>query len=347
MKKLATLFCFLLFSIFINAQVVNSNEKSIGAFYNATVNQLKLDGGKIEFQLRLKKPNETIYTKKEQISAIKSKTWFLNLGITNTKSFLSVNDFDFNSVGYKGGITFQNSFNKIYLDKNESLMTKKLFTSRIGGEIQLDRFKNYNPNSNMVTNALPITINFNANFNYYFFNTSFFKVGTMIPGLNLELTPITYNSSSLENYISSTNTTSINNVFFTKNKSFDGKYGVLENRNQASFISFSSPFIFDKKILNSFYFTPIPHVSWQTIKGGKPSYNVGFAFGFLNKPIKGSIENVEDKIYSYKNKKDQKVSKKYRKFNVPSFLSFGIDWNYHNGKESSPNYFITGSFSLD
>ena len=75
---------------------------------------------------------------------------------------------------------------------------------------------------------------------------------------------------------------------------------------------------------------------------------MGLALGFLNKPVKGN-ENLEDlKEVEIKDKNDKTIKKvKSRKFNVPSFLSFGVDWNYLGSKSGSPNYFITGSFTID
>lgn len=345
MKKLP-IYLLLFFSIVINAQIVNSNEKTIGEFYNADVNQFTLNAGKVELQFRLRKPSSTLWYRGDsptkQYTAKKTRMLFLDIGLTNTKSFLNVNDFDFDAVGLKTGLTYQSSFNGIFIDDKGKILVNKLTTWRIGGAIQFDRFKNFDSKTTAISNESPVTINFKGGVNFYLFNPSYFKKGTIIPNFNVQLTPLTYNSGSLQNYMLESSTTTNNNVVFTKNKSFDGKYGILENNSQASFVSFSSPFIFDKKILKTFYFAPIPHISWQTAAGNKPSYNLGLALGFLNKPIKGD-EKTED----LKSEKVNGKQIKYRKFNVPSFLSFGIDWNYKGGKGGSPNYFITGSFSLD
>lgn len=347
MKKIGLLLL-LLTSLSIQSQIINSNEKTIGEFYNADVNQFTLNGGKVELQFRLRDPKtENWFIRKSNskvYSALKTRMLYLDVGLTNTKSFLNVNDFDFSTVGFKSGLTYQSSFNTILVDDSGNPIVNNLTTWKVGGNIQFDRFKNFDPNTSIISNELPVTINFNGGVNFYHFKPSY----TIIPNINIQLTPLTYNSGSLQNYILSSNTTTNNNVIFTKNKSFDGKYGVLENSNQNSFVSFSSPFIYDKKVLNTLHIAPIPHISWQTAKGSKPTYNLGIALGLLNKPVKNN-EKIEDLEEVEIKDKDGNVIKiaKSRKFNVPSFLSFGVDWNYQGGKGSSPNYFITGSFSLD
>jgi hypothetical protein len=351
MKKLP-IYLLLLLSVYINAQIVNSNEKTIGEFYNADVSQFTLNGGKVELQFRLRTPKtENWFIKNSDpkiYSALKTRMLFLDVGLTNTKSFLNVNDFDFDAVGLKAGLTYQSSFNTILVDDLGNPMINKLTTWKVGGNIQFDRFKNFNPNTNIISNESPVTINLKAGVNFYRFNPSYFKKGTVIPNFNVQLTPLTYNSGSLQNYILSSNTITNNNIVFTKNKSFDGKYGVLENSNQTSFVSFSSPFIFDEKVFNTFHIAPIPHLSWQTANGAKPIYNIGIALGLLNKPVKNNEKIKDLKEVEIKDKNGRVIKKvKSRKFNVPSFLSFGIDWNHKGGKGSSPNYFITGSFSLD
>ena len=79
--------------------------------------------------------------------------------------------------------------------------------------------------------------------------------------------------------------------------------------------------------------SPIPYVSYKAIENSKPRLNSGSALSFLSK----SLLDKERK---------QKGNSTYRKFNVPSFLMIGVDWNYQDGKGSSPNYFISGSIKL-
>lgn len=347
------LLVFILFiSVSLNAQIVNSNEKTIGDFYNADVSQFTLNGGEVSLQFRLRDPkSETWFLKKSNpkiYSALKTRMLFLNVGLTNTKSFLNVNDFDFESVGFKAGVTYQSAFNAILVDNSGNPIVNKLITWKVGGDIQFDRFKNFDPATSQISNEMPLSISAKAGVNFYMFNPSFFKTGTVIPNFNVQVAPVTYNSGSLKNYILSSNTTSAGNVLFTKSSSFDGKYGTLLNNNTSSFVSFSSPFIFDKKVFNTFYIAPTPHISWQTANGTKPIYNMGLALGFLNKPVKGN-ENLKDlkEVKIYDKDTDKTIVVKSRKFNVPSFLSFGVDWNYLGSNSGSPNYFITGSFTID
>ena len=67
---------------------------------------------------------------------------------------------------------------------------------------------------------------------------------------------------------------------------------------------------------------------------GKPRLNGGIAIGVLASSIvNNKIEKDED-------------GDEYRTFNVPSYITIGVDWNYQNGQGSKPNYFIAGSIKF-
>ena len=95
MKKIIIL-VFLLNTIFLKAQIINSNKNTIAEFYDGQVKRVELNGAKVSMQFRLK-PWITKYNyvnQPEIRSAIKINSLFLNAGITNTSSFLNLNKFD-------------------------------------------------------------------------------------------------------------------------------------------------------------------------------------------------------------------------------------------------------------
>ena len=109
---------FALNTIYLNAQIINSNKSTIAEFYDGQVKSIEINGAKVSSQFRLKKwANKYNYVNHPEIrSASKNNSFFLNVGITNTSSFLNLNKFDFKeNNGYIFGLTFQHSFSEIYL----------------------------------------------------------------------------------------------------------------------------------------------------------------------------------------------------------------------------------------
>lgn len=339
MKKIIIL-VFLLNTIFLKAQIINSNKNTIAEFYDGQVKRVELNGAKVSMQFRLKSWM-TIYdyvNPPEIRSAIKINSLFLNAGITNTSSFLNLNKFDFKeNNGYTFGLTFQQSFNEIYL-ASDSLRNNphRLKSFTISLDYQRDKFNNFNPENNSINKATPNKLILKGALSLYNFNykeNSKFKY-TWIPTLSSQVNVIGYNENKLQNYLMSDNITTASDITFTNSNSFDGKYGVIENNIKSAQVSLSLPIVPDKSFLKLPIISPIPYLSYEVFDNDKPRLNGGFAIGLLSSSI------VDSKRVS----KDGGV---YRKFNVPSFLTIGVDWNYQDGIGSKPNYFVSGSIKLN
>ena len=199
-----------------------------------------------------------------------------------------------------------------------------------------DKFNNFDPTSNSISKAKPDNLTLSSGYSLYIFNykdNAKFKY-SIVPTINAYANLIGYNESGLKNYILNSNIQSVQNIQFKGSKSFDGKYGTIDNSIQSFEISISSPLIPENRLFKGVpIISPIPYVSYKVIENSKPRLNGGFALSFLSK----SLLDKERK---------QKGNSTYRKFNVPSFLMIGVDWNYQDGKGSSPNYFISGSIKL-
>jgi len=250
------------------------------------------------------------------------------------------NPFDFKSVGYKGGVTFQQSFSKIYTDSlYEKILYPKLWTWTLSASIGVDRFDNFDPIKNEIDNVFPVKAGVNGGLSRYIFSSKKeWYNGTFIPTANAKINFIEYNK--LQNFLLNENVNSNSQVTFTNN-SFDGKFGVLDNDIQSSYLSFAFPYVPNNKTYFS-YIAPIPHVSWETFSNSSPRYNGGIALGFLSKGIIGS-EGKKDKD------KNKKVipNTYYKSFNAPSFLSIGVDWNFAGGKTKKPQYSVSGTFRFN
>ncbi|WP_425628720.1 hypothetical protein [Cellulophaga lytica] len=338
MKKILLL-TFVLNSLFLNAQIINSNKSTIAEFYDGQVKTVELNGAKVSTQFRLKTwTNEYNYVNQPEIrSAIKNNSFFLNAGITNTSTFLNLNKFDFKeNNGYTFGLTFQHSFNEIYL-ASDSLKYNphRLQSYTVSLNYQRDKFNNFNPENNMIDKATPSKLILKGAWSLYNFNyreNTKFKY-TWIPTFSGQVNIIGYNENDLQNYLMNDNITNVSDIVFTSAKSFDGKYGVVDNNIKSAQISFSLPIVPDKSFLKLPIISPIPYLSYEVFENNKPRLNGGFALGLLSSTI------VDSKSVS----KDGGV---YRKFNVPSFLTIGVDWNYQDGIGSKPNYFVSGSIKL-
>lgn len=340
MKNIFILTILLLNSLIGYSQIVNSNKTTLAQFFDADVNRVELNGAKISTQLRLKKwKTPYVYKNHPEIkSAEKNNAVFFNVGATNTSSILNLNKFDFKeNNGYTFGIEFQHSFSEIYLSKDSTNMNPfKLKSFFFSLNYTRDKFNNFDPTLNNISKARPNNLTLNSGYSLYIFNyrnISKFKY-SLVPTINISANLIGYNDSSLKNYILNSNIQGIQNIQFTDSKVFDGKYGTIDNSIQSFEISVSSPLIPENRLFKGIpIISPIPYVSYKIIENSKPRLNGGFALSFLSK----SLLDKERK---------QKDSSTYRKFNVPSFLMIGVDWNYQDGNGSGPNYFISGSIKL-
>lgn len=322
------------------AQLKDSNKNTVGEFYDGKVKRVELNGAKVATQFRIKhwKKKYEYIAQPDIRSAVKNNSFFINAGITNTSNFLNLNKFDFKeNNGYTIGITFQHSFDEIYL-ASDSLQFNphKLQSYTISLDYQRDKFKNFNTENNEISKVTPDKLILKGGYSIYKFH---YKENAKIkyvwiPSFNGRINLIGYNENNLQNFLLNDKINVIDNISFTDASSFDGKYGIIDNNIQSAQISFSSPIVPDKSFLNLPIFSPIPYFSYEVFDKSKPRWNAGFALGILSTSL------VDSKSV----KKDGGV---YRKFNVPSFLTIGVDWNHQNGIGSKPNYFVSGSIKLE
>ncbi|WP_340202006.1 hypothetical protein [Ascidiimonas sp. W6] len=340
MKKIL-ISIFLLKSIFSMGQVINSNKTTVAQFYNAEVKTIELNGAKVQAQFKLgflSWSDDYVYKNQPEIrSAQKHNTFFLNLGITNSSSFLNLNKFDFKeNNGYVVGATYQHSFSEIYLAADSTNYNPhRLQSWTVSLNYQKDKFKNYNPETDEITTARPEQLILKGGYSLYKFkyrDTAKFKF-SWIPSINGQINIIDYNSTKLQNYLLNDLGTEDGEVTFTSSTNFSGKYGVIDNNVSSANLSISSPFVPEDSFWKLPILSPIPYAGVSVFDGDKPRWNAGIALGLLS----GSLLDSERK---------EKAGGIYRKFNVPSFLTIGVDWNYQNGIGSKPNYFITGSIKL-
>lgn len=342
MKKILILSIILLSNVFVHSQIVNSQKNTIGEFYDADVKRVELNGAKVSSQIRLRSFSKAyIFSvhpdSAKTRSALKHNTFYLNFGITNTSSFLNLNKFNFKeNNGFTFGFTFQHSFNEIYLSSDSmkyNPVSLWAFTTSI--DYTRDKFKNYDPSSLSISTVNPNTLTLSGGVSRYKFHyreTAKFKF-SWVPSIHSSINLLGYNKKDLNNYLLEGNTNVENGVVFTNNSSFDGKYGTLRNDIKSVQLSFSVPFVPEKIYKALPIISPIPYISVIAQDRSRPTLTTGFALGFLSSSLFGK-------------ESEEKAGGVYRGFNVPSFLTIGVDWSYNNLKWTSPNYFISGSIKL-
>lgn len=338
MKKITLCICILITGISYS-QLINSNKNTVSEFYDGNVKSVELNGAKVTAQFRLKTwHNNYDYVNQPEItSAVKNNSLFLNTGITNTGNFLNLNKFDFKkNNGYILGLTFQHSFSEIYL-ANDSINydPHHLQSFILSLDYQRDKFDNYDPSTNEISKATPDKLILKAGWSLYKFHyrESAKLKYTWIPSFYSQINLIGYNESTLQNYLINDKIDSVDNIIYTSSTSFDGKYGVIDNNIKSAQISFSSPIVPAKSFFNLPIIAPIPYFSFEVFDKNKPRWNGGFSLGLLSTSLVDSKSILKD-------------GGRYKTFNVPSFLTIGMDWNHQNGKGSKPNYFVSGSIKL-
>lgn len=324
------------------SQLINSNQSTIGEFYDGKVKTIEINGAKVSGQLRLPPYNFTnsyaFKNHSEVKSAVKNNSFFFNFGLTNTNStILNLSKFDFKkNNGFTAGFTFQHAFSEIYLAKNPSIHNPHTLQSYlISFDYKQEKFENFDPLNTQITTARPEIVTLRGAYSFYFFrhrDNAKFKY-SLIPTVNGKVNLKDYNATKLTNYIRTDNIETNDNIAFTANTTFDGKYGTVHNDLTTAQIALSIPFVTDKfcKILP--VLSPIPYLCYDFFENDKPRFNGGIALGFLNSSIIGDIIQDTD-------------GNSFRKFNVPSYFSIGVDWNYQNGIGSKPNYYIAGSIKI-
>lgn len=251
--------------------------------------------------------------------------------------FFNVSKFDFKkNNGVTFGIAFQHSFSEIYLaidSINNNPHTLQSYL--ISLDYKQDKFENFNPLTGQLTIASPDVISLRAVYNFYFFHYkhSAKTKYTFIPTLAGKINMKDYNGTKLLNYLRRENTTDDLDVLFTSRTTFDGKYGAIDNNLTTAQVSVSLPIAFDRIFKNSPILCPIPYFSYDVFMNDKPRINGGIALGILSNPIVDLATNANGSSY-------------YRKFNVPSYFSIGVDWNYQDGAGSKPNFYVAGSIKI-
>jgi hypothetical protein len=150
--------------------------------------------------------------------------------------------------------------------------------------------------------------------------------------LNFKINLKTYNEDQLSNFLYQSNTSTVNNIFFTSASTFDGKYGVLKQDIETARLSFSLPIVPKKMFWKIPILSPIPYISYEVFENNTPRINTGFALGILSNSLIG--------------KKDNCNGRECNTFNVPSFFTIGFDINHQNGISSKPTWFIAGSIKF-
>jgi hypothetical protein len=342
--KQTLVFIFYLCSFYSFSQIVNSNKNTINDFYDAQVKNVELNGAKATIQLRLKKWT-TPYTYVSQpaiTSAVKNSAFFLNLGVTNTSTFLNLNKFDFKkNNGYTFGIAYQHAFNEIYLASTPASQNPhQLQAFFLSLDYQMDKFENYDPTTSDIATATPDKVVLKGGYSLYKFkyrDDAKFKFA-WVPSLYGKINLIGYNEDKLQNYLLNSSTTQVDDIIFTGSTVFDGKYGVVDNDIKSAQISFSLPFVPDKPFIDLSFISlpiisPIPYVSYEVFDNNNPRINAGFALGLLSSSLLDAT-------------KTPKGGGIFQAFNVPSYLTIGVDWNNQGDYSSHPNYFVSGSIKL-
>ncbi|MEM9361473.1 MAG: hypothetical protein AAGA43_02510 [Bacteroidota bacterium] len=327
------LICWL--SLNVNAQFKNSEENEVGRIYNAETKAINFSGGETSFEIRVFKSEQDYDTRySNQNSAKKKFAVFLKAGVTNSKEFIDIDEFDFKeNNGLLLGANVRWSFDDVYILNNQSPFQYETFIASI--QYSYDKFNLYNPNTQLITKETPQNLEIKFGWNHYFFlfkRRNAFERGTVIiTSLNGSLNPLSYNSNDLSNFSEiDDDVIADGNVFSTR--SFDGKFGVLNDGVETAELAFSIPILFDYVPKNMPYIFPIPYISAEYFSFDKPRWNFGVSVGFSSKPIFGERRNGTDA-----------KTTGVRKFNNPSSLTLGVDWTQQGNQGSKPNFFITGN----
>ncbi|MEW4924639.1 hypothetical protein [Algibacter sp. 2305UL17-15] len=334
-----TFFCLFIPTLTISAQFKNSQQNEVGRIYNAETKTINFSGGETSIEIKLYGNEGNFSTRySDQNSAKKKFSLFAKAGITNSKKFIDIDEFDFKeNNGLLIGLSARWSFDDIYILKNQKPFQYETFIASI--QYSYDKFNLYDPSTQITTKETPGKLELKFGWNHYCFrfkkvNNDYSHGTTIVFSLNGSYNPLAYNSSDLISFAEIDNDVITDgNVFAVK--SFDGKYGMLDNGVQTAELALSLPILFDYKLEKFAYIFPVPYVSTEFFSFDKPMWNVGMALGFASKPIFG--QRREDK--------DPKTTA-LRKFNNPSSLSIGVDWSKQGNQTSEPNFFITGNVSF-
>ena len=319
-------------------QIQNSEQNVVGRIYNADTKSINFSGGETSFEVKICHDSidyETRITKKK--AAKKFWALFLKGGITNTKKFIDLDDFNFSeNNGLLFGINGRISFKDVYLLDHQKPFQYETFIFSI--QYSYDKFDLFDTNSQTIGQQTPDKLEISGGWNHYFFlyNLDEHSRGTtIILSLNGAYNPIAYNSNSLLNFSEIDENAFVNNSVIVA-KEFDGKYGILDNNVQTAELALSTPFLFDYEPPWGLpYVVPVPYISSEFFSYDKPKWNYGVALSFSSGKV------FEKKVTSTNSKIDGT-----RKFNNPSSLVLGVDWSTQGDMGSKPNFFITGSISF-
>lgn len=325
---------------FINTsygQIKNSEEKNVASFFNAKSNRIELTGGETSFKQRIGKWYGTFLGKgTSDTSSVKVTGLFYQIGITETKKFIDIDNFDFGeNNGILAGLEFIHSFDKIY--KNKDFRTHDLITFKGGLNGSYKRVKVLDTISGNINSAAPFKLNVNASLGYFWFKWKY-KHLIAYPQLNVGYDIITYNEKELKAKFAKTDDAAINDGILIVNDSFDGVVGEYSNNAKVLDASFSFPWIteYNHKFIPNFMISPYASLQDYSYLDNT-IYMLGTSITVLGKSFFSKEMNINDTNNS-----------SYQDFKPPSFLTFGFDWGFKDGsKPSKPNFYLTGSFNIE
>lgn len=351
----------LLFSALCYPQFQNSAEKEVFSIDNADISKFEFSGGETaleynffhwEQKYRLKKPAGTVVEPTSQ----KFNGLTFKIGLTDAEKFINLNDFKLSKQGWLFGFNYIHSAKEIMKAPSASDYFN-MWTFKFGVEFKFDKIESYDPARYSVVHEKPTTISLSGSATRYWFH--FDHKLTLAFSVNGSYQPKTYNSTGLTNFKElGTDVTSSENVVAFKD--FDGKFGRIDNSVSAGNLAISFPVFVDYKPTKFYpYVVPLPYVSVNALSTDKPRFHTGFGLGFFPKAIfelpdkeEGTstdrTKSIAFKTINDQGVKETAVAKKItRKFNSPSFLSFGMDWTFQGPRKSHPHYFVTGTITFE
>ncbi len=355
------------------AQLSNSQENTYASFYNATSSAINLTTSELSFEFLI--PIDTSYfkgTETNEITAKKIKAILPKIGLTGTKSFLKVRDLNFESKNsFLFGLKYINSVNEFIDYSDDEYRPNNIHTLRLELTGHWDKLNVLNPTTQNVSKENPFTLNIDSGIGWYLFPL-LHKHIILYPQINAGADLLTYNKKDLESkYIIRRKVNTLESYIITSNE-FEGVYGEYEKNVQEYYSNISLPILIDYhwEKIPKFVLTPYSGFMKYSYRSDT-EYNLGFSISLLaknyiqkpdktdRKVIKKYLNEIlqdqdldsktKDKIKeTINNKIDDTEDNVTRKLKNPTFLTFGIDWIFQNGKNPShPNIYISGSFSID
>lgn len=331
MKKLLLLFMLLFISI-IHGQLTNSQKITYASFYNASGSTINFTTKELSFEYFIK-VDSTEYNGADSHTQTANKIHaiFPKIGITETDNFLKLNDLDFSEKnGFLIGVKYIYSVNEFFNYTKSKYRPQNIITGRFEITGKTKVVKVLDQSNNRISKENPFTLNVDGGLGTYLFWLNNYNI-IMYPQINLGSDILTYNEKSLAGKFINSSLTNSTDGFIIVNDDFEGVVGEYKDNVQRYYAGASMPFLFDYqwKKIPKFMLTPYTgfvRYSYQDMA----KYNLGGSVSFLSK----NFIKAEDE--------DGK-----RELTNPSFLNFGIDWIFQDGKTpSKPNIYISGGINF-